>query len=213
MKCLPFLLLISVILEPARPAGNLNAAPESLQQAQDHLSNQEVEQRRQAALGSLKINPADASANYQLGMIALAQKKPAEALPYFERIHVQRATDILPLTGILECQLLLKHRLAARQTVQELKRLLKLQDPRLFEVAADPASGRGPEKLLEKRGEQVWNCAALFWQLSEQSVGHGCGCRQQPTSVDIFKECPKSRAFDGAGLACNRKIKPAKKIP
>jgi tetratricopeptide (TPR) repeat protein len=110
MKCLPFLLLISVILEPARPAGNLNAVPESLQQAQDRLLNQEVEQRRQAALRALKINPADASANYQLGMIALAQKKPAEALPYFERIHVQRATDIPPLTGILECQLLLKRR-------------------------------------------------------------------------------------------------------
>ncbi len=85
---------------------------------------------------ALKINPNDPAANYQLGLMSLAQDNPAEALPFFEKVHALRATDIPPLTGILECQLLLKRRPAARQTTQVLRGLLTPRDPRLFEVAS-----------------------------------------------------------------------------
>ena len=136
MKRLPFILLFLVALDTARPPITLNAAPVFPQQGQGRLSNQVAEQRRQDALKALKINPDDPAANYQLGLIALGQGKPAEALPFFEKVHLLRAADIPPLTGILECQLLLHRRQVVLQTVQTLKGLLRPQDPSLFEVAS-----------------------------------------------------------------------------
>src|SRR5437867_12128189 len=72
---------------------------------------------------------------YKLGLIALKQAKPAEALPYFEKAHKADPSDTAVLIGLLESQLLLKRRHEALISVQELKAILKPQDPRFFEAA------------------------------------------------------------------------------
>ncbi len=109
-------------------------------QVRSYRADQKLEHSRLNALEILQSNPNDVAANYQMGAIALNQRNPAKALPFFEKVHSLRPTDIPPLTKILECQLLLKRRSEVQLTILRLRELLKPEDPRLFEVASLLAS-------------------------------------------------------------------------
>ncbi len=109
-------------------------------QAQGYLASTYLQQKRytEASHGFekvLRLNPRNQAANYNLGLIALVQEKPAEALTYFDRVQRASPEDVPALTGILECQLLLKHIAESRQMTTKLEGLLQPQDPRLFQIA------------------------------------------------------------------------------
>ena len=109
-------------------------------QALSYLASTYLQQKRYSEAArdfdkALQLNPRNQAANYNRGLIALIQEKPAEALTYFERVHQANPSDVTVLTGILECQLLLKHSAESLQIVQKLEGMLQPQDPRLFQVA------------------------------------------------------------------------------
>jgi tetratricopeptide (TPR) repeat protein len=108
--------------------------------AQSYLANTYLQQRQldKAKAGfekALQLNSNNQSASYNLGLIALMQQKPNEALVWFEKVHRASPSDVPTLIGMLESQLLLKHKSEANRSVSKLSSLLKSQDPRLFQVA------------------------------------------------------------------------------
>jgi tetratricopeptide (TPR) repeat protein len=94
------------------------------------------QERSATASASPQARAEDIAATYRLGEAALSQRKPAEAIRYFERVHALRPADVPPLMRILECQLELKQPSAARQSLQKLQGMLEPGDPRLFETAS-----------------------------------------------------------------------------
>ncbi len=109
-------------------------------QAQGYLASTYLQQKRYAEAAHtfekvLRLNPRNQAANYNLGLIALIQEKPAVALTYFERVEHTNPEDVPALTGMLECQLLLKHTTESQQLTAKLEGLLPPQDPRLFQIA------------------------------------------------------------------------------
>jgi tetratricopeptide (TPR) repeat protein len=116
----------------------------SLQPQNDHvqgyLASTYLQQKRYAEATHtfkkvLRLNPRNQAANYNLGLIALIAEKPEEALTYFQQVEHANPADIPALTGILECQLLLKHTGESHQLTTKLEGLLQPQDPRLFQIA------------------------------------------------------------------------------
>ncbi len=108
--------------------------------AQGYLASTYFQQKRfdeasRAFQKLLQSNPANIVAHYNLGLIALMQEKPAQALLHFEKVHRANPSDVPALIGILESQLLLKRKSESHLSVQKLQRLLKPQDPRLFQVS------------------------------------------------------------------------------
>ena len=85
------------------------------------------------------------AANYNLGLIALAQDSPAEALRHFETVARANHSDAAAWIGMLESQLILRKTDDARQTATQIETLLDASDPRLFQVAT----------LLAQHGESA----------------------------------------------------------
>ena len=109
-------------------------------QALAYLASTYLQQNRLAQAGqtfrkALQLNPRNAAAQYNLGLIGLLQAKPAEALPFFEKALAIDTSDIAALTGILECQVLLKHQVPAQASLQRLQAATHATDPGLLRVA------------------------------------------------------------------------------
>ena len=109
-------------------------------QALAYLASTYLQQNRLAEAGqtfrrALQLNPRNAAAQYNLGLIGLLQAKPAEALPFFEKALAIDTSDIAALTGILECQVLLKHQVPAQASLQRLQAATHATDPGLLRVA------------------------------------------------------------------------------
>ena len=91
-----------------------------------YLASTYLQQNRLAEAGetfrkALQLNPRNAAAQYNLGLIGLLQAKPAEALSFFEKALAIDTSDVAALTGILECQVLLKHKVPAQASLQRLQ--------------------------------------------------------------------------------------------
>jgi tetratricopeptide (TPR) repeat protein len=109
-------------------------------QARGYLGSTYLQQKRYAEAGAvfqrvLRQDPQNQAANYNLGLIALIQEKPAQARTRFEQALRKSPDDIPALTGVLECQLLLKQYVESGKLVAKLESLLPPQDPRLFRIA------------------------------------------------------------------------------
>jgi len=109
-------------------------------QALGYLASTYLQEKRYREAAStfqrvLRLNPHSQAANYNLGLIALVRQEPAEALTYFERVERINSGDVPALTGMLECQLILKHPAESQQLTLKLRGLLQPQDPRLFQIA------------------------------------------------------------------------------
>jgi len=103
--------------------------------ANTYLQQKRLDKAHAAFTKTLQLNPKNQSASYNLGLIALMHQRPDEALIQFERVHRANPSDVPTLIGMLESQLLLKHRSEARQSIAKLSSILKPQDPTLFQVA------------------------------------------------------------------------------
>jgi tetratricopeptide (TPR) repeat protein len=84
---------------------------------------------------TLRLEPANLTAHYNLGLIALTQGKPAAALPHFEQARHADAKDVPALIGMLESQLLLKRNADAARAASAIESLVGPADPRLSQAA------------------------------------------------------------------------------
>ncbi|MFL6352920.1 MAG: tetratricopeptide repeat protein [Bryobacteraceae bacterium] len=94
---------------------------------------------REAAAAFEKVLRSDAQnavATYNLGLIALAERKPFDALRYFRKASDGNPSDIAAHMGVLESQLMLNDRAGATQTVRMLDSLIPAGDPDRLRLAA-----------------------------------------------------------------------------
>jgi tetratricopeptide (TPR) repeat protein len=84
----------------------------------------------------LRLDTQNAVATYNLGLIALAQRKPFDAIQYFRRASDRNPSDIAAHMGVLESQLLLNDRAAAEETARMLDSLIPAGDPDRLRLAA-----------------------------------------------------------------------------
>jgi len=122
----------------------LTLSPRDLK-ALSYLGSAYFEQGRLEAASNafhqmLLIDPSNASAHYNLGVIAFLQHRPADSLPLFQFALKQSPNDVPALTGLLQSQFALKRPADARSTTAQLATLLRPQDPRYAEIAGLLAS-------------------------------------------------------------------------
>ncbi|MFN7997733.1 MAG: tetratricopeptide repeat protein [Bryobacteraceae bacterium] len=149
----------------------------------------------------LSLNPGNPTAQFNLGMIALAGNAPAQALPRFEAAARSNPKDASARIGILESQLLLGRKQPAKETAQQLARLLDDRDPRLFQAATLLAQhGESPLaiEMLERaqRGspqsyDVAFNLALAYSQAGRYdraaAVLHPfAGADAKPELLDLF---------------------------
>ncbi|MGI9070590.1 MAG: tetratricopeptide repeat protein [Bryobacteraceae bacterium] len=83
----------------------------------------------------LRMDTQNAVATYNLGLIALAERKPLDAIGYFRRASDRNPSDIAARMGVLESQLVLNDR-AAEETARMLDSLIPAGDPDRLRLAA-----------------------------------------------------------------------------
>lgn len=125
----------------------------------------------------LALKPGNAAANYNLGVIALEEGSPDRALHCFDSVLKISPSDIPALTGVLSANLSLHRTEDARWTADQLQKLLKDDDPRLFQVAAilaehgNPASAIPVLARLRRARPQYWgvnyNLAVAYFQTGQ----------------------------------------------
>jgi len=84
----------------------------------------------------LILAPTNSAACCELVIIPVTPAEPLEAAPHFCNVLQADPTNATALMGLLESQLLLHQRAAARLSAQKLTRLLSPRDPRYFRVAS-----------------------------------------------------------------------------
>jgi superkiller protein 3 len=99
------------------------------------LQLQRFDDAAHAFEATLRLDAANLTAHYNLALIALAQKKPAAALPHFEAAHNANPNDVPSLIGMLESQLLLNRSAEAARTAKAIESALAPADPRFAQAA------------------------------------------------------------------------------
>ena len=75
----------------------------------DHLSEAEEDYRH-----VLTIRPDDSAARLHLAQVLLLQRKPAEAISYYEQLHARAGRDPAVALGLAQCHVALGHKDEAR---------------------------------------------------------------------------------------------------
>jgi tetratricopeptide (TPR) repeat protein len=84
----------------------------------------------------LRMEPADSAAQYNLGVIALSNKNAREARRYFAAVADRHPSDVAARAGMLETELALDDRAAARISASLVGRLLPPADPNRLRLGA-----------------------------------------------------------------------------
>jgi tetratricopeptide (TPR) repeat protein len=100
------------------------------------LEEKRITEASQILQRILRADPSNSEANYNLGVIAMLQRRPADALSRFEAVLHRSPKDVPALTGKLESQLMLKRREAARSTARTLASIAGPSDPVYYQTAA-----------------------------------------------------------------------------
>jgi tetratricopeptide (TPR) repeat protein len=84
----------------------------------------------------LRLDPQNAVATYNLGLIALAERKPLNAIRYFRKVSDRNPSDMAAHMGVLESQLMLNDRVGAEKTARMLDSRIPAADPDRLRLAA-----------------------------------------------------------------------------
>jgi tetratricopeptide (TPR) repeat protein len=185
--------------------------------AQSYLANNYLQQRhldkaRAAFTKTLQLNPKNQSACYNLGLIALMQQKPDEALIQFERVHRANASDVPALIGMLESQLLLKRGSEAKQSVATLSSILRPEDPMLFQVATMLALHEDYQSaipLMEQARRTFPNSYDVSFNLALAYFHAGHFDRASEILRPLVNQGKKAEAYDLLGVIQERLGHPA----
>lgn len=100
-----------------------------------YVQEQRFDEAKAVFLRMLRLSASNSAANYNLGLLALLENRPAQALPRFKAVLQRTPKDVPALTGALESQLMLKRLSAARSTARALTNLLSPSDPAYYQIA------------------------------------------------------------------------------
>ena len=84
----------------------------------------------------LRLDQGNVVAAYNLGLIALAGRKPADAKARFRRVLDVHPSDLPARLGVLECDLMLVNKAAVASTLRSIDALLPAGDPERLRLAA-----------------------------------------------------------------------------
>jgi tetratricopeptide (TPR) repeat protein len=84
----------------------------------------------------LRLDTQNAVATYNLGLIALAERKPLNAIRYFRKASERNPSDIAARMGVLESQLMLNDRASAGKSARILDSSIPAGDPDRLRLAA-----------------------------------------------------------------------------
>jgi superkiller protein 3 len=126
--------LIATFLAGHIPAAQ-NDTPNAIIRARQLVEQGQFDQASAILLRILRADPYSSEAQYDLGVIAARQNRPADALTRFETVLRRNPDNIPALSGALDAQLQLKQHAAARSTARRLAALIRPSDPLYYQIA------------------------------------------------------------------------------
>jgi len=108
--------------------------------ASTYLAQKRYADARRAFGKVLSLKPGNMAAQYNLGVIELAEHRPNAALPHFVAVHEADKTDVPAMVGMLNSQIAMKHDAEVARSVQDLQRLLPSGSPEMAALGATLAA-------------------------------------------------------------------------